>query len=94
VATAGGVILALYWPVGLMGLATWLVVAALSRISSLSALVAAAATPIYFLFFLGDRLYALTALVLAIFIFVSHRANIARLLRGEEPRIGRKAQAA
>lgn len=90
VATAGGVILALSWPVALMGFVTWLVVAVTSRISSLSALVAAVATPIYFVLF-AERLYALAALMLAVLIFISHRANIGRLLRGEEPRIGRKA---
>ena len=91
VATAGGVVLAFSWPVALMGLATWLVVALISRISSLSALVTAVATPVYFALF-GNRLYALAALILAILIFVSHRANITRLLRGQEPRIGSKAQ--
>lgn len=92
VATAGGVILALSWPVAVMGFATWLVVAAISRISSLSALAAAVATPIYFVLS-GEGFYALAALLLAALIFISHRANIARLLNGNEPRIGRKAAA-
>ncbi|HEY4115023.1 MAG TPA: glycerol-3-phosphate 1-O-acyltransferase PlsY [Rhizomicrobium sp.] len=92
VATAAGVLFAFYWPAALMAFATWLVVAGLSRISSLAALVTALAAPIYFALF-SNRLYALAALVLAILIFISHRANIARLLKGEEPRIGKKAQA-
>jgi acyl phosphate:glycerol-3-phosphate acyltransferase len=92
VATAGGVVLALSWPIALMGFVTWLVVAVISRISSLSALVAAVATPIYFVLF-AERPYALAALVLAVLIFISHRANIARLIRGEEPRIGRSVAA-
>jgi len=90
VATFLGVTLALYWPVGLLAAATWLAVAAIWRISSLSALIAAAATPIYFALF-GDRLFALATLPLAILIMMTHRANIARLLQGEEPRIGRGA---
>jgi acyl phosphate:glycerol-3-phosphate acyltransferase len=91
VATAVGVVLALDWRVGLLACATWLAIAALSRISSLSALIAAAATPIYFAFF-GERLFALPALLLAILIVVTHRENIRRLVRGQEPRIGRKTR--
>jgi glycerol-3-phosphate acyltransferase PlsY len=92
VATAAGVLFAFSWLPALMAFATWLIVALISRISSLAALIAAVAVPIYFAFF-SDRLYALAALVLAILIFISHRANIARLLKGEEPRIGQKAKA-
>ena len=92
VATAAGVLFAFSWPVTLLSVATWLVVALIFRISSLAALVTAAATPVYFAVF-SDRLYALAALVLAVLIFLSHRANIARLLKGEEPRIGQKAKA-
>ena len=92
VATAAGVLFAFSWPVTLISLATWLLVALIFRVSSLAALVTAAATPIYFAFF-SERLYALAALVLAVLIFLSHRANIARLLKGEEPRIGQKAKA-
>lgn len=90
VATAAGVIFALSWPVALMGFATWLAVALISRISSLSALVTAVATPIYFALF-STRLYVIASLLLAVLIFISHRANIARLMKGEEPCIGRKA---
>jgi glycerol-3-phosphate acyltransferase PlsY len=87
VATFLGVSLALYWPAGLLAAATWLVAALLWRISSLSALIAAALAPCYF-FFLGARDYAPLALVLATMIFATHRDNIRRLMRGEEPRIG------
>ena len=92
VATAAGVLFAFSWPVTLLGLATWLGVALIFRISSLAALVTAAATPVYFAVF-SERLYALAALALAVLIFLSHRANIARLLKSEEPRIGQKAKA-
>jgi glycerol-3-phosphate acyltransferase PlsY len=88
-ATCLGIVAALSWPVALMGAATWLVVAAVGRISSLSALVAAAVSPVYMAVF--DRWqYALGAAILATLIFVTHRDNIRRLLKGEEPRIGQK----
>jgi glycerol-3-phosphate acyltransferase PlsY len=92
VATFLGMTLALYWPAGLLAAATWAAAAAIWRISSLSALIAALATPIYFALF-GQYPYALTALVLALLILFTHRENIARLLRGQEPRIGKKAPA-
>lgn len=88
-ATGAGILAALNLPVALIGFATWIVVALISRTSSLSALVAAALSPIYMLIF--DRWqYALGAAILAALIFVTHRDNIRRLLKGEEPRIGEK----
>ena len=81
VATFIGVTAALSLPVGLFTCASWLATARAFRFSSLAALVAAAATPVFFLF-LGTTLFALLTFILAILIFVSHRANIARLLKG------------
>ncbi|HTW35667.1 MAG TPA: glycerol-3-phosphate 1-O-acyltransferase PlsY [Rhizomicrobium sp.] len=89
-ATFLGITLALDWRVGLCALATWLVVAIAMRISSLSALVAAALVPIYMALF-GHGLYAVLEVVLAILVFLMHRENIRRLLSGTEPRIGAKA---
>jgi glycerol-3-phosphate acyltransferase PlsY len=89
VATFLGIMLALAWPVGLLAIGTWLAVAAIFRISSLSALAAAALTPIYMMLY-GAPLQAMLALILAVFIFALHRANIARLASGSEPRIGAK----
>jgi glycerol-3-phosphate acyltransferase PlsY len=66
---------------------SWIAVARTFRYSSLAALVSAVATPVYFLF-LGATLFALLAFILAIFIFIAHRANISRLLKGREPQIG------
>ena len=90
VATFLGTLIALSWPVGLMACGLWLLTAALTRISSLSALVAAAGAPLLALGF-GARGLALAALFMAALIFLRHRANIARLVAGTEPRIGRKA---
>ena len=87
VSTFFGVMFALYWPVGLIAGATWLAMAFAFRISSLSALVTTALAPAYMLA-LGQHLFAALALVLGVLIWFAHRANIARLLKGEEPRIG------
>ena len=89
VATALGIFLALYWPAGLLVAATWLGAAWLWRISSLSALIAFALAPAYFLL-LQQHSYAALALLLSLVITFKHRDNIRRLLRGEEPHIGAK----
>ncbi len=92
VATFFGTMLMLFWPVGLIAGATWIVTAAVSRISSLSALVAAVLTPAYMLAF-GKSLLAGFAVLFALMIIWSHRDNVRRLLSGQEPRIGAKKPA-
>jgi len=92
VATFFGVMLAAYWPAGLLAIATWLLVAYIWKISSLAALAAAALTPTYAIL-LGELSYGLLAMGLAVIIFITHRENIHRLWRGEEPRIGAKSDA-
>ena len=87
VATFIGIAFALAWPAGLMICASWLAVARAFRYSSLAALIAAAAAPVYFLI-LGATLFAALMAVLAGLIFLTHRDNIARLASGTEPRIG------
>lgn len=87
VATYIGILLALAWPVGLIFLGTWLLIAYTRKISSLSALTAAATSPIFAYVFGGIWLGA-TAAVLAILIYYNHRANIIRLIQGTEPKIG------
>ncbi len=86
VATNIGVLFGLYWPLGLIFLAVWLMIALLSRISSLSALTASTLTPLW-AFLFGRSDLALASLFLGVAIWISHRANIARLLRGQEPKI-------
>jgi acyl phosphate:glycerol-3-phosphate acyltransferase len=87
VATFLGTLLALAWPAGLLACATWLVVAGLTRISSLSALVAAASAPVW-LILSGHAEAAALCILLAALVFVRHAENIARLRAGTEPRIG------
>lgn len=89
VATTLGVLIAVAWPVGAGACATWLAVAALFRYSSLAALIALAAAPGYALLF--DRPdAAIAAGILAVLAWIRHHQNIARLLKGEESKIGRK----
>lgn len=92
VATFLGILLALVWPIGLMACATWAVTAAISRISSVSALAASALTP-GFLAFAGYSDAVLLTLVLAALVWIRHTANIRRLRDGTEPKIGKKKPA-
>ena len=89
VATFLGVLLALVWPIGIACCATWLAVALVLRISSLSALVAAASSIVWAVVF-GVPQFVLLFAALACLIFYRHSANIARLIAGTEPRIGQK----
>lgn len=90
VATYFGTILAM-WPLGLVvaGL-TWLGTAGIFRFSSLAALVTAVIMPIAF-FVTGKFAFFLAVLFMTVLIFVRHKANIMRLLDGEEPKIGKKS---
>lgn len=89
VATFLGILLALAWPIGLLACATWAATAAITRISSLSALAASALAPGYLAFAdYSDKV--LLAVLLAILVWVRHAANIRRLKAGTEPKIGRK----
>lgn len=89
ISTFIGINLALFWPVGLLFCATWLAVAVIFRYSSLAALVAALATPVYLaLFGRYDLLWL--SLILVALIYWAHRENIIRLLNGSESRIGGK----
>jgi glycerol-3-phosphate acyltransferase PlsY len=87
VATGLGVLIAASWPVGLAACATWLVVAAIARLSSLASLAAFAAAPVVALILEEFSLVKL-AFTIAVLVFVRHQANIRRLFAGTEPRIG------
>lgn len=87
VATYIGVLLGLAWPVALIFCATWLAVALISRYSSLSALIASAATPFALAFF-GKWQAMEMFILITLLVYVRHLANIKRLLKGEETRIG------
>lgn len=89
VATFLGTLIALYWPLGLAACGIWALTAAISRISSLSALMAALLAPV-FAWAMGMNGLALAAGFMAVLIFIRHHANIARLLNGTEPRIARR----
>ena len=92
VATFLGILLALAWPMGLLACATWAITAAISRISSVSALAASALTP-GFLAFAGYSDAVLLTLLLAALVWIRHAANIRRLRDGTEPKIGKKKPA-
>jgi len=87
-----GLLIGLAWPSALIFIAIWLAVAALSRYSSLAALVASALTPLA-LWFLGQSNTAALFLVLSALLWIMHRANIVRLLNGSEGKIGAKSSA-
>jgi len=85
-----GLLIGLYWPGALIFIAIWLSVAGLSRYSSLAALVASALTPMA-LWLLGQPNAAALFLLLSALLWLTHRANIGRLLQGSEGKIGAKS---
>jgi acyl phosphate:glycerol-3-phosphate acyltransferase len=87
VATSGGILLAYAWPVGLAAIATWLAAAAATRYSSLAALIACLAAPVYAWLLTREIQPTEVVAFLALVIILRHHANIRRLLRGEESRI-------
>ena len=89
VATTLGVLVGLAWPVGLFAALIWLAVALVSRYSSLSALVAAALAPPA-MWYVANGFDAAVVLAISVLVWVRHHENIRRLLRGEEPKIGRR----
>ncbi len=88
VATFFGVMLAAAWPVGVVAALTWIAVALLLRLSSLAALTAVATAPLWAFLLHQPRAIIVLALFAAVLIFIRHRENIERLLKGTEPRIG------
>ncbi len=93
VATAAGVLLALNWMVGLVCLGTWLVVAILTRYSSLAAVVTAVLAPVCFHSMYGrDSPVVGAVAVMSVLLIWRHRANISKLLNGTESKLGSKAK--
>ncbi len=90
VATALGILLALNIWVGLAVLLTWLVMAVVFRYSSLSALAASAAAPIYVIVLGLPREWVLAVGVMSLLLFWRHKGNIKNLLAGKESKIGGK----
>ncbi len=88
VATYIGVLLALAWPAAILFCVVWIVVAALTRYSSLAALIASAATPAFLWWYQHDLQNVELFLVLSVLLWIMHRGNIARLVRGREGKIG------
>jgi glycerol-3-phosphate acyltransferase PlsY len=89
VATALGTWIALAWPIGVLACLTWLIVALIFRYSSVSALLAVALAPIYAIW-LGTPALIWFGIGVAILCWIRHHENIRRLLKGEEPKIGKK----
>ena len=90
VATALGVLLALNGWMGLGALVTWLIIAAVFRYSSLSALVAASAAPVYAMLLGLPPVWILASAIMSLLLIWRHKSNIQNLLAGRESKIGRK----
>lgn len=88
VATFIGVLFATYWLLGLTYIGTWLLMALLFRYSSLSALIAAAMTPVFTVLLLPNPVFIVANSVMGIFLIWRHRSNIRKLLDGTEDKIG------
>ena len=84
-----GVLIGLFWPAAVVFCVLWLATAAITRYSSLSALVASFVTPI-FLWWFGHLALASLFAVLTLLLFYMHRENIKRLQAGTEGKIGQK----
>ena len=93
VSTSAGVLLALYWPLGLATLGTWLFMAFTLRYSSLSAITAALLAPVYAVFLGLSTPVIVPITVMAAILLVKHAGNLRRLLAGQESKIGSKKKA-
>lgn len=89
VATMLGVSLALHWVVGLVFAGVWIAMLLLARMSSAGGMSAAIAAPVA-AFFLGEYALFPAFAAMAVIVLWRHRANIGRILKGTEPRIGRR----
>jgi glycerol-3-phosphate acyltransferase PlsY len=94
VATAAGVLLGLNPWLGLATLATWIIIAAFTRYSSLAAIVAAVFAPFYQILIWGGGPVAVAVAAMGGLLIYRHRANIDKLLKGTESKLGQKAAGA
>jgi glycerol-3-phosphate acyltransferase PlsY len=92
VATMLGVMFGFHWGVGLATALTWLIIAKVFKISSLSALIATLLAPFYVLLIMGsNKPLIITTAVMTLILFWRHRSNIQNLLSGKEGRIGKSS---
>jgi acyl phosphate:glycerol-3-phosphate acyltransferase len=94
VATAAGVLMALNPWLGVATLASWALIAAFSRYSSLASIVAALFAPFYQLLIWGVDVSTLPIAIMSLLLVWRHEGNIRKLLAGTESRIGQKSSAA
>ena len=85
-----GVLLACSWLVGLLFVASWLMIAALFRYSSAAGMASAILSPVYAIWFTPDIAYVVCFAVMALFLIWRHKLNIEKLIAGTESRIGNR----
>ena len=90
VATAGGILFAIDWRIGLATLTTWLIIAFFFRYSSLAALVAAIFAPLFYVLIFGFDAFFPSVALIGLLLIWRHRENIRKLLEGTESRLGAK----
>ncbi len=92
VATGLGIFIALSWKVGFASLGTFLIIIVLTKIVSLSSVIAALLLPIYMFIYVGflEHPYFIFSLLVSLLVIWKHRSNIQRILRNEEPKINSK----
>jgi glycerol-3-phosphate acyltransferase PlsY len=88
VATLLGVLIAMYWLVGLLFALTWFIVAKLSRYSSLAGILSAIFAPGFTWLLLPDPAYTICTIIMSVLLLWRHRPNIRKLIAGTESRIG------
>jgi len=94
VSTAGGILLAVNPWLGVATVATWIVIALFFRYSSLAAIVSAVFGPLYYFFLFGAREILAALIIMSVLLLWRHKANILKLVAGEEHRIGEKRDSA
>jgi len=92
ISSALGFLLVTYWPIGLIALGIWLLMAFMFKYSSLSALTAAVVVP-FATYLLAPPIYTFFYTVVVLLVIIKHHANIRRLLKGEESKISFKKKA-